>query len=67
MAQPSYPWPDVQHELGGARVYYVTKKYWDLAIKKYSEQLVGSELNFDVPDKVIKANEKLVVPDEVTV
>jgi hypothetical protein len=67
MAQPSYPWPDVQHELGGARVYYVTKKYWDQAIKKYSEELVGSALNFDVADKVIKANEKLVVPDEVTV
>lgn len=27
MAQPSYPWPEYQHELGGARVYYVTKKY----------------------------------------
>jgi hypothetical protein len=67
MAQPSYPWPDVQHELGGARVYYVTKKYWDQAIKKYSEQLVGSALNFDVPNGVIKANEKLVLPDEVTV
>jgi hypothetical protein len=67
MAQPSYPWPDVQHELGGARVYYVTKKYWDQAIKKYSEQLVGSALNFDVPDKVIKATETLVVPDEVNV
>jgi hypothetical protein len=48
-------------------VYYVTKKYWDQAIKNYSEQLVGSALNFDVPDKVIKANETLVVPDEVTV
>ena len=67
MAQPSYPWPDVQHELGGARVYYVTKAYWDLAIKRYSEELVGSALNFDVPSSVIKANEKLVLPDEVSV
>ena len=25
MAQPSYPWPDVQHELGGAKVYDVSK------------------------------------------
>jgi hypothetical protein len=22
-------WPEFQPELGGARVYYVTKKYWD--------------------------------------
>ncbi|MEW6717293.1 MAG: N-acetyltransferase [Chloroflexota bacterium] len=67
MAQPSYPWPEYQHELGGARVYYVTKKYWDQAIKEYSRQLVGAELKFDVPKEVIKANEVLKVPDEVTV
>jgi hypothetical protein len=67
MAQPSYPWPDVQHELGGARVYYVTRKYWDQAIKKYSEQLCGSPLNFNVSAEIIKANETLVLPDDVTV
>ena len=67
MAQPSYPWPDVQHELGGARVYYVTKKYWYQAIKKYSEQLVGSALDFNVPAALIKANEVLALPDEVNV
>ncbi len=67
MAQPSYPWPDVQHELGGARVYYVTKKYWDRAIKDYSEQLVGSPLNFDVSDEIIEANKEIKLPDDVTV
>lgn len=48
MAQPSYPWPDVQHELGGANVYYVTKKYWDHVVKDYVRQMVGADLNFDV-------------------
>lgn len=67
MAQPSYPWPDVQHELGGARVYYVTKEYWDQAVKTYVQQLVGADLVFDVPDEVIKANETLRLPDDVTV
>jgi len=67
MAQPSYPWPDVQHELGGARVYYVTKAYWDLAIKNYAQEMVGSALNFDVPSSVVKANEKLALPDDVSV
>jgi hypothetical protein len=67
MAQPSYPWPDVQHELGGARVYYVTKKYWDSTVKNYVRQMVGSDLNFDVPDEVVKANETLIVPDKVLV
>ncbi len=67
MAQPSYPWPEVQHELGGARVYYVTREYWDQAIKEYSRQMVGSDLNFDVPDDVIKANEVIPPPSEVVV
>ncbi len=67
MAQPSYPWPDVQHELGGARVYYVTKKYWDTTIKNYVKLMAATELNFDVPDEIVKANETMIVPDEVTV
>jgi len=67
MAQPSYPWPDVQHELGGAKVYYVTKKYWDRVVKDYVRQMVGADLNFDVPDEIVKANEKMIVPDEVLV
>lgn len=67
MAQPSYPWPEYQHELGGARVYYVTKKYWDKVVKDYARQMVGVDLNFDVPDKIIKANEVMRVPDEILV
>ncbi len=68
MAQPSYPWPEYQHELGGARVYYITKKYWDKVVKNYVRQMVGADLVFDnIPDEVIKANEVLRVPDEVLV
>lgn len=67
MAQPSYPWPDVQHELGGAKVYYVTKKYWDQLIKQYVRQMAGADLDFNVPDSVRKANEELIVPDEILV
>ena len=67
MAQPSYPWPEYQHELGGARVYYVTKKYWDAAVKKYVKQMVGAELDFNVPDSVKKANAVMRAPDEITV
>jgi hypothetical protein len=67
MAQPSYPWPDVQHELGGAKVYYVTKKYWDSTVKQYVRQMVGADLDFNVTDEVRKANEKFIVPEEVLV
>jgi len=67
MAQPTKPWPDVQHELGGARVYYVTKKYWDASIKNYVQQTVGGELCFDVPQDVIDANYTMKIPAEVLV
>jgi len=67
MAQPTYPWPDVQHELGGARCYYVTRKYWDSTIKNYVQQMVGNDLVFDVPQAVIDANVVMHIPDEVLV
>jgi len=67
MAQPSYPWPDVQHELGGARVYYVTKKYWDKVVKNYVKQMTGTDLVFDVPDEMVKANEVMRVPEKILV
>ncbi len=65
MAQPSYPWPEIQHELGGTRVYYVTKEYWDSTIKKYAKQMIGSDLEFNVPEEVRKANEIFQVPEEI--
>jgi len=67
MAQHSYPWLDVQYKLGEARVYYVTKKYWCHAINKYSEDVFGAPLRFYIPDEIIEANEKLVLPAEGTV
>jgi len=67
LAQPSYPWPKVQHELGGARVYYVDQEYWNLAVKKYAAYMVGGELNFNVPDEIKKANEVFKIPDKVSV
>ncbi|MEW6717270.1 MAG: N-acetyltransferase [Chloroflexota bacterium] len=67
MAQPSYPWPEYQHELGGARVYYITKEYWDKVVKDYVRQMVGADLVFDVPKEIIKANEVMRLPEEVMV
>jgi len=67
MAQPSYPWPEIQHELGGAKVYYVTKKYWDSTVKEYVQQMVGADLEFTVPASVVEANAHLIVPTAVLV
>jgi len=67
MAQPTYPWPEYQHELGGARVYYVTKSYWDAVVKNYVRQMVGADLVFDVPAEIVEANKALIVPEDVHV
>ncbi|MGA9191124.1 MAG: hypothetical protein WBZ24_05300 [Anaerolineales bacterium] len=67
MAQNTYPWPEYQHELGGARVYYVDKKYWDSTVKDYVRQMIGADLVFDVPKDVVEANKDLQVPEEVLV
>lgn len=63
MAQPSYPWPDVQHELGGARVYYITRDYWNTTVKKYLQQMIGADLIRPVPDELLEKNAEIkVVP-----
>jgi hypothetical protein len=61
---------EVEHDfydIVGARVYYVTKKYWDTAVKTYIRQMVGSELDFNVPDSVKQANAVMRAPDDITV
>ncbi|HEY88553.1 MAG TPA: N-acetyltransferase [Thermoflexia bacterium] len=64
MAQPSYPWPEYQHELGGARVYYVTKKYWDTSIKNYIQSYTGAELLRPVPAELLEKNAEIkTVPE----
>lgn len=67
MAQPSYPWPEVQHELGGARVYYIRKDYWDSTVKGYLRQMVGADLEFDVSDDIVETNSHFVLPGAVLV
>jgi hypothetical protein len=64
MAQPTKPWPQFQHELGGARIYYLDQPLWE-NVKSYSSQMIGSEFNFEVTDKVRKANEAFHVPAKV--
>jgi len=66
--QTSYPWPEYQHELGGARVFYITRKHWDSVVKDYVRQMIGADLVFgNIPDELIKANEVMTVPEEVSV
>jgi len=69
MAQPSYPWPEYQHELGGAKVYYITKVYWESVVKKYLEDYIGISSKFekDIPKDVLEKNSKLILLDSIEV
>ena len=64
MAQPSYPWPEYQHELGGARVYYVDQDYWHSTVKDYVKQVVGSELVRPVPKDLLEKSQKIKFPEK---
>jgi hypothetical protein len=63
MAQPSYPWPEVQHELGGARVYYIRKDYWESTVKNYIQQVVGSDLESNVPKDLLDQAYDMKIPE----
>jgi hypothetical protein len=65
MAQPSYRWPDHQHELGGAPIYYINQKYWNGVIKNFLRTMVGADLSFEVSKDIKKRNEILTVPEEL--
>lgn len=63
MAQPTKPFPQMQHELGGAKIFYVNQETWQGRLKEYCKQIIGDDLNFNVTDEVLKANEKFRVPE----
>lgn len=65
MAQPSYPWPDIQHELGGAKVYYITKKYWDTTVKRYLQDMIQAKIERPVSKELLKKNENIIVPEKL--
>lgn len=65
MAQPSYPWPEQQHELGGAKVFYITKQYWDTAVKNYLEQMMQTKLVRPVPGDIFERNATIVMPEKL--
>jgi len=69
MALPTYPWPEYQHELGGAKIYYLSKKQWEEEIKEdYLEHVAhGSFFKPNPPEELIKKNEKIIIPEEIEV
>lgn len=65
MAQPTKPWPQYQHELGGAKIFYLNQDMWQSRVKNYIREVIGGDMNFNVTDEVRKANENFRVPETV--
>lgn len=63
MAQPTKPYPQMQHELGGSKIFYINQDMWQSRLKDYCRQIIGDDLNFNVTDEVLKANETFRVPE----
>ncbi len=67
MALPSYPWPDMQHELGGSKIWYLTRALWEESIKaEYLEQVARTSFQ-EAPAEIVKANEKIIIPDKLEI
>ena len=65
MAQPTKPWPQYQHELGGAKVFYLDQDMWNGRIKNFCKETIGDDLSFKVSPAVRKANAIFRVPETV--
>jgi len=68
MAQPSYPWPEYQHELGGAKIFYLSRKQWEDEVRdSYLQQVMRGGFFKEAPEDLIKKNENLTVPDKLDI
>ena len=66
MGLPTYPWPQVQHELGGAKVYVLYRDYWELSIRdEYPEQIARAQLLPNPSAELLKQNETIRFPDSI--
>jgi len=54
------PWPEYQHELGGARVFYNTREQWEKYIKPSNLELLGTR---PVPKDLLKIAENPKIPN----
>jgi len=65
MAQPTKPWPEYQHELGGAKIYYVTEDSWNSSLKEWLPNYIGNQMDFNPTDEIRKANEVMRMPEKL--
>lgn len=58
------PWPEFQHELGGARVFYMTKEDWETYPKTRFSRYIGAR---PVREDLLEESKNFESPEEITV
>jgi len=62
LAQHEKPYPEIQHELGGARVYFTTKEQWETFVKPRFGARMGER---PVPEQMLRDSETIRVPEKI--
>lgn len=58
------PWPEFQHELGGTRIFYMTKADWEGFAKARFARYLGTR---PVPDELLEESRAFKLPKEISV
>jgi hypothetical protein len=58
------PFPEMQHELGGSRIFYTTKEDWDNFIKRKYARYLGER---PAPKNLFDKSEKFKIPEKADV
>ena len=64
LAQHEKPYPEIQHELGGARVYFTTKEQWESFVKPKYAARMGQR---PVPEQQLRESETLKAPEKIDI
>jgi len=64
LAQHEKPYPEIQHELGGARVYFTTKEQWESFVKPKYTARMGQR---PVSEQQLRDSETLKAPEKIDI
>ena len=64
LAQHEKPFPQMQHELGGSRIYFNTKDDWERFVKPSFAEKLGVR---PVPAEVLTASENVKIPEKIEI
>lgn len=64
LAQHEKPYPEIQHELGGARVHFTTKEPWEDFVKPKYAARMGER---PVPEQLLRESEALKAPEKIDI